>query len=333
MLFLSIIFLTVIFQISSLSWFSIWIAMELNLLSFIPLLSTPYNILYNEGSMKYFLIQVFGSIILLMGWLSGSLMFFNVMYGDEFSNLLFYVSLILKMGAAPFHFWFPLVLESLSWMNSFLMMTWQKLGPLMLLSFINKLMFLLMMSSIFSSLIGGFGGFNQVSFKKIFAYSSIGHLGWMLISLIMVESYFIMYYMFYILMVFMLCMVLFLKNLSSLNQFLFLSESFFLEKLFFLFSLLSLGGLPPFSGFFVKWMILNSILILKLKFLGLILIMSTLVSLFYYLRISYSVLLKFNLSLSFIMQNMKINNYFLMKIIILIMMVSLIMIPLMIWML
>nr|YP_003734715.1 NADH dehydrogenase subunit 2 [Opisthopatus cinctipes]ADE05864.1 NADH dehydrogenase subunit 2 [Opisthopatus cinctipes] len=333
MLFYLILFMSIMFQISSTTWFSLWVAMEMNLLSFIPLLSNPKNMLFNEGPMKYFLIQAFGSVILLMGWLMNSYSYLNNMYLFSMSNVIFYISLMLKLGAAPFHFWFPSLMENMSWLNSFLLMTWQKLGPLILLTYISKLLFFLMMSSFFSSLVGGLGGLNQVSMRKIFAYSSIGHISWLLMSLMLNELNFILYYLFYFFMMFLFSLIFYLNLISSLMQLLFYKESFYMEKFFIMLSFLSLGGMPPLSGFFVKWMILNSLLIMNIWFISFVMLFSTLINLYYYIRIFYSTMMLSNFSPMMISFKFSFKYLYLIKLIILMMMFSVLFIPIGIWVL
>jgi NADH-ubiquinone oxidoreductase chain 2 len=88
--------------------------------------------------------------------------------------------LLLKVGAAPFHFWFPGVAEGLSWDNLVVLITWQKAAPFILINYTVGTSFLITTSIILSSLVGAVGGFNQVSLRKIIAFSSINHIAWML---------------------------------------------------------------------------------------------------------------------------------------------------------
>jgi len=101
--------------------------------------------------------------------------------------------LLLKRGAAPFHFWFPNVIEGLSWINSLILITWQKIAPLILTSYIiiNKI---ILISVILSIIIGSLGGLNQTSLRKLMAFSSINHLGWILSAIYSRESLWIIYF-------------------------------------------------------------------------------------------------------------------------------------------
>jgi NADH-ubiquinone oxidoreductase chain 2 len=93
--------------ISASSWLGAWIGLEINLLSFIPLMSDKFNQFSTEAALKYFLTQALASSILLFGVLylgiSNQLTFSSSL--EETSlNILLSSTLLLKMGAAPFHF-------------------------------------------------------------------------------------------------------------------------------------------------------------------------------------------------------------------------------------
>nr|AEK48360.1 NADH dehydrogenase subunit 2 [Peripatoides sympatrica] len=330
-LFFLILLMSIIFQMSSLSWFSIWMMMEMNMMSFIPFLTFSDNQLYNEGSMKYFIVQSFGSVMLLMGWMISTFTFFTNFYFENIYYMMLYMALILKMGASPFHFWFPSLMNNLNWFCSFLLMTWQKLGPLMMLSYVNQLMIMLFMSSGLSALVGGIGGFNQTNLRMIFAYSSINHLGWLMICLILTETIFIFYVSFYFFMMILFCLIFHLNMLSSLIQ-LYCFKSLFMEKYIIMINLLSLGGLPPFSGFFLKWVVLNELLMEKMWMMSLILLVSSLMNLYYYIRISYSYMMFSSMNMNLINFNLNNFNKFFISIILLIKMIGIILIPLGMWM-
>lgn len=94
-----------------------------------------------------------------------------------------------------------------------------------------------------------------------------------------------------------LSIILILQNLKifNLNQiFSFFYKNFFL-KFFFSFSLLSLGGLPPFLGFFPKWLLIELLIFCKLYLILFFLINFSLITLYFYLRICFSsLILNFN---------------------------------------
>nr|AWB97135.1 NADH dehydrogenase subunit 2 [Melophagus ovinus] len=274
-------------SVSANSWLSAWMGLEINLLSFIPLMS-DMKLMSTESSLKYFLIQALASMILLFSMIS---MYMKMnMLNYYYCKLMIISSLLMKMGSAPFHFWFPMIMEGLSWLNSLILMTWQKFAPLMLISYFN-FDNMMLIPIILSSLIGSMGGLNQVSIRKLMAYSSINHLSWMLMSIMNNNNIWILYFLIYSLLNFIITMMFHEFKISYINQLTFMIFNSKLMKFFIFMNLLSLGGLPPFLGFFPKWLIIQEMVMNKQIMLMLILMMTTLISLFYYIRISYTTFL------------------------------------------
>nr|QBF01191.1 NADH dehydrogenase subunit 2 [Stegana sp. 1042 JL-2019] len=274
--------------VTSNSWLSAWMGLEINLLSFIPLMSDNNNLMSTEASLKYFLVQAMASTVLLFAIIL-MMMKSSINFEMEMSYIssIILSSLLLKSGAAPFHFWFPNIMESLSWMNCLLLMTWQKIAPLMLISHTN-IKLILFMSIILSVIIGSLGGLNQSSLRKLMAFSSINHLGWMLMTLNSNEMIWLMYFMMYTFLSFTLTFMFDNFKMFHFNQmFSALFNSKILKFILFM-NFLSLGGLPPFLGFLPKWLVIQELSISNQYFMLMILMMSTLITLFFYLRICYS---------------------------------------------
>nr|YP_011017098.1 NADH dehydrogenase subunit 2 [Teliphasa nubilosa]WQB62456.1 NADH dehydrogenase subunit 2 [Teliphasa nubilosa] len=285
MFFLFMLFFSTFISISSNSWFGCWIGLEINLLSFIPLISNHNNMLASEASLKYFLTQSIASINFLFSIIMKMIFFKNFDYNIAIS-IMINSSLLMKMGSAPFHFWFPNVVEGLSWMNNFILMTWQKITPMILLSYYFNMNFIILII-IFNAIIGAIGGFNQVSLRKLMAFSSINNLSWMIMAMMISENLWMFYFLMYAYLISMMCFLFFMMNLYYINQ-LYNSNMKYSIKIFFLINFLSLGGLPPFIGFFPKWIIINFMLLNKLFFICFTLIMMSLILLFFYIRIIYS---------------------------------------------
>nr|YP_004935231.1 NADH dehydrogenase subunit 2 [Cramptonomyia spenceri]AET13056.1 NADH dehydrogenase subunit 2 [Cramptonomyia spenceri] len=290
LLFIFTLILSTMISISSTSWLGAWMGLEINLLSFIPLMINTKNLMSTEASLKYFLTQALASSILIFIILIYTIKF-NFIY--QFPNLLDYESLmicstlLLKSGAAPFHFWFPSVMGGISWYNNLILMTWQKIAPIMLLSYCmsNNL---IVFSSLFSIILGSLGGLNQISLRKIMAFSSINHLGWMIASMLFNESLWIFYFLIYSFLSFNIIFLFNAFQLFYMNQmFLMFNESFIL-KFIFMISILSLGGLPPFLGFLPKWLIIQSLNSMNYYFLLFSMIIMTMITLFFYLRLTFS---------------------------------------------
>nr|QBF00258.1 NADH dehydrogenase subunit 2 [Stegana hirtipenis]QBF00259.1 NADH dehydrogenase subunit 2 [Stegana hirtipenis] len=287
-LFMIIMMAGTMITVTSNSWLSAWMGLEINLLSFIPLMSDNNNLMSTEASLKYFLVQALASAVLLFSIIL--MMMKNNMNFEMNSFLISSImlsSLLLKSGAAPFHFWFPNIMEGLSWMNCLLLMTWQKIAPLMLICNINIKM-ILFMSIILSVMIGSLGGLNQSSLRKLMSFSSINHLGWLLIAMSINEMIWLIYFLMYTFLSFTLIFMFNTFKIFHFNQmFSLLFESKILKFCLFL-NFLSLGGLPPFLGFMPKWLVIQQLSLNSHYFMLLILLMTTLITLFFYLRICYS---------------------------------------------
>nr|UBA16546.1 NADH dehydrogenase subunit 2 [Limenitis homeyeri] len=305
MFFLFILFFSTLISISANSWLGCWIGLEINLLSFIPLISTPNNLLNSEASLKYFITQSIASINFLFSILLSLFLMKNFLFNNFFS-IIINSSLLMKMGSTPFHFWFPNVMEGLSWFNCFILMTWQKITPMILLSYYFNLNFLYFIM-IFNVLIGAIGSFNQTSLRKLMAFSSINNLGWMISSIIISENLWMIYFIFYSIFTFIMCFLFYIINTFFINQLFFFNMNF-LIKISIMINFLSLGGLPPFLGFFPKWIVINYLLNNNFFIISFIFIMSSLILLFVYIRIIYSSLLFFSLKLKWFKIYIK-NNF------------------------
>nr|WEV93831.1 NADH dehydrogenase subunit 2 [Patania balteata] len=285
MFFMFILFFSTLISISSNSWFGCWIGLEINLLSFIPLISNSNNILSSEASLKYFLVQSIASINLLFFIIMKMILLKNF-ENDNFISIMINSSLLMKMGSTPFHFWFPNIVEGMSWFNNFILMTWQKITPIILLSYYFNKNFLIIII-IMNSIIGAIGGLNQTSLRKLMAFSSINNLGWMLSSMMISENLWMFYFFFYSFLISIMCFLFYCLNMFFINQLFFININYMIKLSLFI-NFLSLGGLPPFIGFFPKWIIINFLLMNNFFFLTFIMIMMSLIMLFFYIRILYS---------------------------------------------
>nr|ATL58849.1 NADH dehydrogenase subunit 2 [Apatura laverna] len=308
MFFLFILCFSTLISISSNSWLGCWIGLEINLLSFIPLISNPNNLLNSEASLKYFLTQSIASINFLFSILLSMMTLKNFIMNDLIS-ILINSSMLMKMGSFPFHFWFPNIVEGLSWMNCFILMSWQKITPMILLSYYFNMNFLFIMM-IFNVMIGTIGSFNQTSLRKLMAFSSINNLGWMLLALMISENLWMTYFFFYSFFISILCFLFFILNIFYMNQ-LFNFNLNFPIKISIMINFLSLGGLPPFLGFFPKWLIINYLMINNLFIMTFIFMLTSLIMLFVYIRIIYSSLMFFSIKSKWFKIFIK-NNYLIM---------------------
>nr|YP_010535454.1 NADH dehydrogenase subunit 2 [Ixodes scapularis]UYB78132.1 NADH dehydrogenase subunit 2 [Ixodes scapularis]UYB78145.1 NADH dehydrogenase subunit 2 [Ixodes scapularis] len=283
-IFLWILVLSIFMGISSSFWFSLWVSLEINMMMFIPLMNSK-NFLSSNSIMNYYIIQSFSSSLFLF---SSFLTFFFSSYMME---LVILITMMIKLGAAPFHVWFPQISEGMHFFSFFILLTFQKIIPLFISSLISHNFFIFFIIS--SSMIGSLGGLNQTSFKKILAFSSISHLAWMMALIFSNHNFWMLYLLIYSLIT-MKIIKIFKKNYNfSIFNYNSMKLTFF-NKISMVSFFLSLGGMPPFLGFFSKW--ISVILMMKnFPLIMMILIPSSLINLFFYIRILYPVILNLNI--------------------------------------
>nr|YP_009350572.1 NADH dehydrogenase subunit 2 [Cornitermes pugnax]AQP27409.1 NADH dehydrogenase subunit 2 [Cornitermes pugnax] len=279
----------VLVSVSSNSWLGAWIGLEINLMSFIPLMSNIKNMYNTEASLKYFIIQVLASATLLflvtMKTLTEDLFSFD---SNLYTSMIICTPLLLKSGAAPLHWWFPGVMEGLSWENCALLMTVQKAAPLMLMSYLIEINAFTLSIILLSTIVGSIGGLNQTSMRKILTYSSINHTGWMLIALTTSENLWLVYFTIYSMLALTVVSAIKLSGVSFINQTMMTNKETTLMKFMMFTSLLSLGGLPPFLGFLPKWIVIQAMITNNMAPLATVVVVTSLITLYYYLKISYS---------------------------------------------
>nr|QQV69643.1 NADH dehydrogenase subunit 2 [Artemia franciscana] len=261
------LFFSYVLMVSSHSWLGLWLSMEMNSLSFVPIMIEESK----ESSLKYFLIQSVASVIFLASILSQSFSFLTPF------------ALLIKIGAAPFHVWLISISKSVSWKVLAFLMTFQKIGPLLGLAMIQ---FTSSFFILISAVIGGLGGVNQSNIRLIMAFSSVSHLSWLMVNM---TSFFLVsaYYVAYVVILLSVIALLSQSGLLSLAQ---MSDgTSLIYSASVMFGLLSLAGLPPFLGFFIKWMSLEMNLLSPTLILTLVL--SSCLSVYFYFKIAVTSLL------------------------------------------
>lgn len=279
--------------LNSNTWWLGWLGMEVNLLGFIILLT--FNN-FNERSLKYFVVQSLGSVI----FIRRSLLI--EVTKNWFVLLLLVISLTLKLGAAPFHIWIPIIAENISKYQLLFLLTWQKLAPFFLLfSVIQKKRIFIF--AVCSLIIGAVGSINELRTFTLLIYSSINHTGWILIILVTNELITIIYILIYTLLISNV-----IYYLNSKNRIILWLTNNKNRKILF-FNILSLGGLPPFSGFIIKWILITELYKILNIFINFLRILTSIILLYFYLRLTVKRFLKSytNLLLPKIRQNKFIN--------------------------
>nr|ABU49954.1 NADH dehydrogenase subunit 2 [Chirostoma grandocule] len=276
-------------------WLLAWMGLEMNTLAIIPLMAQHHHPRAVEATTKYFLTQATAAAMLLFAsttnaWLSGQWEIQHISHPVPIAMIT--LALALKVGLAPLHAWLPEVLQGLDLTTGLILSTWQKLAPFALLLQIQPAdSHALIALGLASTLVGGWGGLNQTQLRKILAYSSIAHLGWMILVLQFSPSLTLLALLTYFVMTFSTFMAFKLNNSTTINM---LATSW--SKAPALTSitpliLLSLGGLPPLTGFMPKWLILQELAKQDLALTATFAALSALLSLYFYLRLTYAMTL------------------------------------------
>nr|YP_009344343.1 NADH dehydrogenase subunit 2 [Temnopleurus reevesii]APT42111.1 NADH dehydrogenase subunit 2 [Temnopleurus reevesii] len=293
LLFLTVILGTLI-VVSSQNWFVIWVGLEISTLALVPLLCSNFSPRNIEATIKYFLIQALSAALLLNGamiqaWLTGSWSILEP--SNNVTMLCISIALAFKIGLAPCHFWFPDVLQGLPFTQGLIIASWQKIAPLVLIFSISNTTFsyLLISASLISIVVGGWGGLNQTQTRKILAFSSIANMGWITVTALYSTQAAIIMLIIYLLIntaVFLLLDLLTLSTLGHLNNTAQLSP---ISIILITMLILSLGGLPPLTGFMLKFTSLYFLISNNFIMLSAIMVLGSLLSLFFYIRISFNV--------------------------------------------
>ena len=291
-LFITVVSGTII-VLSSEKWFLVWVGLELRTLALVPILCSKFSPRKIEATIKYFLIQALRAALLLKGaliqaWLIGSWSTLNPM--KKVSVICLRIALAFKLGLAPCHFWFPDVLQGLPFFQGLIIATWQKIAPLLILFFFGQLIssYLLVVASLISILVGGWGGLNQTQVRKILAYSSIGNMGWLIItSLYSINAAILMLVIYLIINTAIFLLFDFLK-ISTLGHLKTTSQLSPVRVALVILMMLSLGGLPPLTGFILKFTSLYFLVNKGFIFLSSAMIAGRLLRLFFYLRVSFN---------------------------------------------
>nr|WNH21765.1 NADH dehydrogenase subunit 2 [Gillellus greyae] len=276
-------------------WLLAWMGLEMNTLAIIPLMAQHHHPRAVEATTKYFLTQAAAAALLLFAamthaWLSGQWAITEMSH--PLPTTLITLALALKIGLAPLHAWLPEVLQGLDLTTGLILSTWQKLAPFALLLQIQPTPSnLLILLGLTSTLIGGWGGLNQTQLRKILAYSSVAHLGWMILILQFSPHLTLLTLITYFLMTFSTFLVFKANNSTNIST---LATAWSKAPVLTALTplvLLSLGGLPPLTGFAPKWLILGELANQSLPIIATFAAMTALLSLYFYLRLCYSMTL------------------------------------------
>nr|UCC46039.1 NADH dehydrogenase subunit 2 [Microdeuterus sp. HEM078] len=275
MMFSVVLIMSTMLTLSSNNWISMWMGLEMNMMAFMPLVINKNYYNSSVAAMSYFMVQSVSSLVLMFAMM--------IKNKHNLFNEVMMMSLLMKLGSAPFHMWVPEVMSKMSWMNCLILSTWQKIAPLMMLMNMNKNNMMLTVVIMMSAIIGAVGGMNQSSIRKIMGYSSINHLSWMMMSTS--TNSWVMYFMIYSIMMSLVCYMFNNYKIMFINQFNNMSMTN-MEKMSLSVTMLSMGGLPPFLGFLPKWIVIQNMVEEENFMVMTVMIMMSLITLMYYMRIT-----------------------------------------------
>ena len=298
--------------ISSNNFLTAFIGIELQSLSlYLMAAFNTKNLESNEAGIKYFSLGALSSGFLLFGismvyFDNSSIQFSEIEHVSHFTEIglaLILIALFFKVSAAPFHIWTPDVYQGSPTISVLFFATLPKFASLIFLfrfflemdiSSYSSLLFIFKTVCILSLLIGAYGAITQTVIKRLLAFSSINHIGFILLSILsfkfLSQGIFFFYLLIYLVTNFGVFSVLLtlrnssgelklisdLSGLKTHNK----SKAIALLVLFF-----SLAGIPPFAGFFAKFFILTASMNEGLIYLSLIAVLSSVIAAFYYLRV------------------------------------------------
>lgn len=251
---------------------------EINLLLFIPILRL---IRINNSSrilgIKYFFIQSLGSIIFFIRIIISLLIYFS------FRKLSFVISirLLIKLGLPPFHIWLFNFIIDLDWKLFFLISSWQKILPFYMLSQtiyenIDLLLILGLVICIRLSM-------SSSGIKILLINSSIFTSLWIISSIIFIKIVWLYLYILYRTILLFSILILFNYKLNLVEN-----NNYFrinlINKINIFLLFISIAGLPPFLGFYIKLIILLVIIYYIKYFFALTIILCSIFLVYIYLR-------------------------------------------------
>ena len=314
-------------MISSHNFLLLYLGLEIQSLSLYVVSSFRRdNYKSTEAGLKYFILGSLSSGLMLFGisliyGSTGSINFeiissminFEGFFPGIVAGLVFLIcGFAFKASAVPFHMWTPDVYEGSPTPVTAFFATVPKLaavGVLLRVLFdcfgqiVESWQQVIIIISVLSMFLGSVAAIGQNNIKRLMAYSSIGHIGFVLMGVASGTdkgvSAVLIYMVLYIIMnigvfVFILNMErngVAVTTINSLNMYNNVSKS---QTLFLTILLFSLAGIPPLAGFFGKFFIFNAAINAGLSWLAVMGGIASVIAAFYYLRIVY--LMYFGLS-------------------------------------
>nr|AAQ97033.2 NADH dehydrogenase subunit 2 [Lagonosticta rara] len=292
LIFITSLLLGTTITISSNHWVMAWTGLEINTLAILPLISKSHHPRAIEAATKYFLVQAAASALVLFSsmtnaWHTGQWDITQLTHPT--SCLILTSAIAMKLGLVPFHFWFPEVLQGSPLTTGLILSTAMKLPPMTLLFMTSPSLnpTLLTTMGILSTALGGWMGLNQTQIRKILAFSSISHLGWMATIIAYNPKLTLLNFYLYTLMTAAVFLTLNSIKVLKLSTLMTTWTKTPALNAMLLLTLLSLAGLPPLTGFLPKWLIIQELTKQDMAPTATIISLLSLLGLFFYLRLAY----------------------------------------------
>nr|AHG31205.1 NADH dehydrogenase subunit 2 [Pachycephala orioloides christophori] len=292
LIFVTSLLLGTTITISSNHWIMAWAGLEINTLAILPMISKSHHPRAIEAATKYFLVQATASALVLFSsmtnaWCTGQWDITQLTHPT--SCLMLTTAISMKLGLVPFHFWFPEVLQGSSLITGLLLSTAMKFPPITLLLMTSPSLnpTLLTTMAILSTALGGWMGLNQTQIRKIMAFSSISHLGWMTIIIVYSPKLTMLNFYLYVLMTTAVFLTFNSMKILKLPTLMTAWTKMPSLSAILLLTLLSLAGLPPLTGFLPKWLIIQELTKQDMASAATIISLLSLLGLFFYLRLAY----------------------------------------------
>nr|CAL37035.1 NADH dehydrogenase subunit 2 [Eunectes notaeus] len=286
------IVLSTILVMTSTHWIMAWVCLEINTLSMIPMISKPNHPRSTEAATKYFLTQTLASMTIMFAATMNAMettQWEMTLMTNHTTTTLMTMALMMKTAAAPFHFWLPEVTQGTTTLTGLTILTWQKLAPLsILLTLSNKInQTVLLLMAILSITMGGLGGLNQTQIRKLMAFSSIAHTGWILSTIAIAPNISMLTLVIYILSTTPIFIMLHMTSSTTIKDIgtTWMTSPQLASML--TITILSMSGLPPLTGFMPKWLILNKMIMFNMTMEATTMAIMSLLSLYVYLRLTY----------------------------------------------
>jgi NADH-quinone oxidoreductase subunit N len=307
------------FMVSASSFVSLYMGLELLSLSLYSLIALQRDsVKATESAMKYFVLGALASGLLLYG--------ISMIYGATgtldlalvakaikahtandmllvFGLVFIVAGLCFKLGAVPFHMWVPDVYQGSATAVTLMVGAAPKLAAFVFVlrilvqgleAMVADWQAMLALVAVLSMAIGNITAIAQTNIKRMLAYSTISHMGFLLLGLLAGTPDGYAAALFYALIYVLMSMVSFgillglsragfecetlddLKGLNSRNSW---------YALLMLLTMFSMAGVPPLAGFYAKFAVIKAIADIHLYWLAVVSVMMSLIGAFYYLRV------------------------------------------------